>query len=109
MRQTTHNSKIFFWREEQHPSAYSIYRSAKNDYEKRDADDLPPEEISNAIKKTLREQISLSKEDLIRETARLFGFLKVGSNVDIAMRKGIQLAVDNGYAKVQNGRIAGFP
>lgn len=108
IRQTKYNDNIFFWREEQHPSVYSIYRSAKNDNEKREADDLPPEEIANAVKKILKEQISLSKEDLIREAAKLFGFLKVGSNVDIAMRYGIQLAIDKGYAKELNGRIAGF-
>lgn len=109
IRQTKYNNNVFFWREEQHPSVYSIYRSAKNGNEKRDADDLPPEEIANAVKKILKEQVSLSKEDLIRETAKLFDFSKVGNNVDTAMRQGIQVAVDNGYAKEQNGRIASFP
>jgi hypothetical protein len=54
----------------------------------------------------LKEQISLSKEDLIKETARLFGFSKVGNNVDVAMRRGMQVAIENGFAKENNGGIA---
>ncbi len=106
MRQVTHANNIFFWREEQHPAAYSIYRSAKNDFEKREADDLPPEEVAIAVTRILKEQISLSKEDLIRETAKLFGFAKVGSNVDNAMRQGIRVAVENGFAREENGRVS---
>ncbi len=105
IRQTQYGDNIFFWREEQHPSVYSIYRSAKNDFEKREADDLPPEEIANAVKNVLKEQISLSQEDLIRETAKLFGFSKVGSNVNVAMRRGISKAIERGYAKTDNERI----
>lgn len=82
-----------------------IYRSPENDADKRNADDIPPVEIANAAKQVLKEQISLSKEDLIRETARLFSLSKVGSIVDTAMKQGIELAVANGYAKEQNGRI----
>jgi len=54
----------------------------------------------------LVEQISLSKADLIRETAKLFGFSKVGNNVEAAMNSGITLALNIGIAKDQNGRIA---
>jgi len=32
-------------------------------------------------------------------------FQKVGSNVDIAMMQGIQVAGENGSAKEENGRI----
>ncbi len=105
LRETVHGNSIFFWKQEQDPAAYMIYRSAVNDSDKRNADDIPPIEIANAAKQILKEQISLSKEDLIRETVRLFSFSKVGSIVDTAMRQGIQSAIVNGYAKEQNGRI----
>jgi hypothetical protein len=105
LRQTEYGNNVFFWKQDQDPSAYLIYRSAENDADKRNADDIPPIEIANAARQVLKEQISLSKEDLIRETARIFSFSKVGSIVDIAMRQGVQLAVENEYAKEQNGRI----
>lgn len=105
LRQIGYGNNIFFWKQEQDPAAYTIYGSTDNDIDKRNADYIPPVEIANAAKQVLKEQISLSKEDLIRETARLFSFSKVGSIVDIAMRQGIQLGIANGYAKEQNGRI----
>jgi len=59
-----------------------LYPSAENDYDKRNADDIPPKEIAHAIKQDLKEQISLSKDDLIRETAKLFMFSEVGNVVE---------------------------
>ncbi|MEO7045407.1 MAG: hypothetical protein ABI091_08905 [Ferruginibacter sp.] len=70
--------------------------------------DIPSIEIANAANQVLKDQISLSKEDLTRETARLFSFSKVGSIVDIAMRQGIQLAIANRYAIEQNGELFVF-
>ncbi len=105
MQQVTHRQAVFCWRSEQQPSSYSIYRSAKKDAEKREADDLPPEETANAARQVLKAQIALSKDDLVRETAKLFHFSKVGNNVDAAMRKGIQLLIDNGEAKEEKGRV----
>jgi len=105
MRKTGYKDNVFFWKLEQHPSAYTLYRYTENDGDKRNADDIPPEEIANAVRQVLKEQISLSKEDLIRETAKLFGFSKVGNNVEIAMREGVKLAAEKGYGKEDKGRI----
>ncbi|MDQ6609061.1 MAG: DUF3320 domain-containing protein, partial [Bacteroidota bacterium] len=106
LRHTKYGSNIFFWKEEQHPSAYLIYRTAKNELQKRDADDVPPEEIANAVNEILKNQISLSKADLIKETARLFGFSRIGGIVENAMTLGIGVAEQRGYAFNENGRIA---
>ncbi|MES2331853.1 MAG: DUF3320 domain-containing protein [Bacteroidota bacterium] len=106
INQLNHENRIFLWKAGQHPLDSNFYRVPKNDIEKRDADDLPPEEIVNVVRKVLVEQISLSRADLIRETAKLFGFSKVGNNVEAAMNLGINLALKSGIAKDQNGRIA---
>jgi hypothetical protein len=105
IRKNSYDNNIFFWRQEQHPAEYTLYRSAENDYDKRGPDDIPPKEIANAVKQVLKEQISLSKDDLIRETAKLFMFSKVGNNVENAMKQGIKVALENKYAKENNGRI----
>ncbi|HUZ61428.1 MAG TPA: DUF3320 domain-containing protein [Hanamia sp.] len=106
IRKTVYGNNIFFWKPEQHPSAYTIYRYTESDNDKRNADDIPPEEIANAVKQVLKDQVSLSKDDLIRETAKLLGFSKVGNNVDSAMRQGIKLALENGYGKEDEERVS---
>lgn len=107
IRKTSYGSNVFFWKQEQHPAEFTVYRPAENDYDKRSPDDIPPEEIANAVKQVLKEQISLSQDDLIKETAKLFMFSKVGNNVETAMRQGIKIALQNGDAKENNGRICG--
>ncbi len=105
VRKTQHGNNIFLWREEQHPSAYFVYRSAASDIEKRDAEDLPPEEVANGVKEILQHQISLSQQDLIRETAKLFGFARIGGNVENAMKFGIEVAIEKGIARKENERV----
>ena len=106
VNQINHSNMTYLWKAGQHPLDEGFYRFSKSESEKRDADDLPPEEIVNVVRKVLVEQISLSRADLIRETAKLFGFSKVGNNVEAAMNSGINLALKIGIAKDQNGRIA---
>lgn len=50
-------------------------------------------------------QISLPKEDLAREASKLFGFARSGANVEIAMKKGIDKAVERGFAVEKDGRV----
>ena len=94
----------FFWPSNQ-PEDYRQYRIPKNDLEKRDADDLPPEEVANALREILSHQISLTKTDLIREAGKVFGYARVGSNVEYAMARGIDRAIALGIAKENDGRI----
>lgn len=106
VKKTQYGENMYLWKEDQHPSTYFIYRRAIADLEKRDADDLPPEEIANGVKEILKHQISLNHEDLIRETAKLFGFARIGGNVERAICGGIDLVLKDGLAKNQNGRVA---
>nr|MBC7613270.1 DUF3320 domain-containing protein [Pseudopedobacter sp.] len=101
----TDGDREFFWPAYNDLMNYKLYRIPKNDLEKRDADDLPSEEVSNAIKEILSHQISLSKADLIRETAKLFGYVRVGTNVEYAMSQGIAKAKEQAIAVENNGRI----
>ena len=103
--QTVHNSQVFLWKITQVTEQYTSYRTAATDGPKRDAEDLPPEEIANAIQAILKHQISLPTPDLIRETAKLFGFARTGGNVETAMQQGISLAEEKGFVTVGNGRV----
>lgn len=100
-----HGTQSFLWNYKQYPLAEDHFRIAIKEDDKRDADDLPPEEVANAVAKILREQISLTKVDLVREAAKIFGFAKVGGNVDGAMNAGINYLITLNRAKEQNSRI----
>lgn len=95
----------FFWKQDQQPDQYQIYRVVQTDAAKRDADDLPPEEVANGVREILKNQISLSQTDLVKETARLFGYARAGTNVENAMLLGINKAIADGYAIRKNDRV----
>jgi hypothetical protein len=103
---TTHNGKnVILWKMEHNPSDYSTFRLSDLEIHKRDADDLPPEEVANAVKEILVNQISLPKAELVREASKLMGYSRAGSNVEMAMSYGIEAAVLKGYCVDENGRI----
>jgi len=101
----TVSGKCFYWFENQDPETYQFYRVPVNDSDKRDASDIPPEEVSNAIREILDNQISLNRIDLIREAAHIFGYSRIGGNVESSMQVGIEKAVQRGFAKIEGDRI----
>ena len=105
LNQKDHGQMTFFWNKHQNPEEYLDYRIPSTENDKRDAEDLPPEEIANAVREILSNQISLPKEELIKEVARTFGFARIGNNVETAMAQGISLAIARKYATNENNRI----
>lgn len=98
---SNHDGSIFLWKDENQCRSYSSYRPLSG----RSAADLPPEEIANAIQQILTSSFSILQPDLIRACARLFGFTRMGVNIEDAMRRGISEAVKRNYVKVDNGRV----
>ena len=105
LKESGDTTNRFFWKTEHNPHNYTGLRTSGDDAQKRDAEDLPPEEVANGIKQILSHQISLPVADLSREAARLFGYSRSGANVETAMQKGIAKAIQLGMAKEENGRI----
>ncbi len=95
----------FYWNENQNPETYFHYRFSEFESERRDASDISPEESSNAVHEILENMISLNEGDLIKETARLFGFNRIGGNVESSMIEGIKKAVQRGFAKTEDERV----
>jgi len=102
---TPSNTKQFYWKAGQDPINYTEFRVLTDETTKRDADDIAPEEVSNAVHFILQQQISILYEELIRETGRLFGYARSGSVVENSMKRGIQKAIDRGFAREENGRL----
>ncbi|AMR33956.1 DNA helicase [Mucilaginibacter sp. PAMC 26640] len=103
--QTFAGQNVFYWNKDQQPGLYKTYRIPANDAQKRDADDLPPEEVANAMQAILKNQISLNKADLVREAAKVFGYARLGINVESSMLRGIEKAIETGHAHPKNDRI----
>lgn len=68
---TAYGENTFYWKEGQKPQEFTIFRVAGGEADKRNAEDVPPEETANAVRVVLMNQIGLPREDLIRETARV--------------------------------------
>ena len=95
-----HDGLVFCWKDEAQYRSYAEYRPDSD----RDAADLPPEETANAIRQILTDSISLPLPDLIKACAQIFGFARMGSNIEASMLRGIQEAVKKNYARMENGR-----
>jgi very-short-patch-repair endonuclease len=94
---------VFLWLPSQDPKAFSLFRIAgDNESSKRNAEYLPPQEVANAALHVLEQHVSLPVGDLVRETARLFGYQRTGPTVDKLIRGGIGLLVRKGGAKEEN-------
>jgi superfamily I DNA and/or RNA helicase len=98
---TTSGNLTFFWNSKEDQNSYNYYRPNST----RDAVDLPPEEVANGIHFILKQQISLPIQDIIKISAQLFGFSRVGNNVETSMRRGIETAIARGYAKTEENKI----
>lgn len=103
---TSDEDRVFFWKRDQEPENYSIYRVEDAEGNKRSMDDIPSAEIINAIVEVLKEQISLSETDLVRETAKKFGFSRLGSVIETAVKYAIGAGVNKGtLARLDNGNV----
>lgn len=99
------NGTQFLWREEQEPAEYAKCR-IPNGTEKRKLEDICAEEIAAAVMCILRSQISTDRADMIRETAKLFGFTRSGGIIETAVNAGIAYAEAKGSLIVEDdGRI----
>lgn len=83
-------ARRFLWRSDQDVHTYPGFRvPAPDDGFVREAEHIPPQEVANAVHELLKEHLSLSREDLVKAVATLFGFSRVGNRVRQAMEEGI--------------------
>lgn len=97
--QTIHNQP-FYWNDS---TSIDFYRS--NNIEKRNIEDIAPEEILVVLKEVLYTCLSIEENELLRFLARTFGFLKVGKQIDVYLLYVIDLAINHGIVIRENDRI----
>ena len=85
----------FLWPVDSSPEDYRDFRVPDGDGKgARQAAELPLEEIDNAAHHILASHFSAPMDELVRETAKLFGFQRLGRIVDERMRMGIELLIE---------------
>lgn len=95
----------FYWPATLVPSSYRMFRVSENDAERRSAEDLPPEEVACAVCHILKNQLSMSRNDLVHETYKAFGYSRSGTAVEQAMQSGIHCAQNSGRISVDAADI----
>ncbi|MGI6005213.1 MAG: DUF3320 domain-containing protein [Christensenellales bacterium] len=105
LRSTRTIDTVFFWNSSQQPEQYDQFRTPENEENRRNMDNICKEEISSAVKHVLENQVSLTQQDLRREVYKLFGFSRIGQNMETYINEGIRYAVQRGFAFEENGRI----
>ena len=88
----TKQDKPFYWLADQ-MKYYGVRANGILDGNKRDVTDIPYREAANGLCYVLSEQISLNREDLVRETAGLFGFTRMKTNVSAVFRSAVDFAL----------------
>ena len=97
---TSGTDDIFYWKDKEQLENFSSYRLASE----REALDIAPEEVAQAIIQVLKEQFAIDEEGLISETARLFGYASVRDNVLASMKRGIKYALKNNMIQLDGER-----
>ncbi len=80
LQKTNFKGLIYYWDKNTDINNYSGYRVSSGNAYRRDVEDIAPEEIINATKAVLEEQISLLENDLAKEVAKKFGYSRLAES-----------------------------
>lgn len=93
-QKTEFGGSTFLWREDQNPDEYGCYRP-NNNAVKREATEIPYEEIMSSMADVLHRSTRMSRCDLIDKAARKFGYKRTASNI----KKVFGEAIDEGIRR----------
>lgn len=105
VKKVTHGDVVFLWPNDVDVSKYDEFRLPEEEETRRDVQDLPPEEIANALFYVVCNQVALPREDLVREGARLLGYQRTGRVVEQCMLAGIELLENRGLVHEVNDMV----
>lgn len=73
-----------------------IYRYPSGMNDRRDIEEIPLMEISNAIYGLLRAQYNMTLSDLSKAVAKYFGYIRMGESVESRISDAIMLTSERG-------------
>ena len=79
---------VFCWAPDQDPKAYTGLRVSNE----RSGNEISPQEMRNAAIYALQTKGELSKDDLVKEMSRIFGYKRLGKNLETTLQTGVQYA-----------------
>lgn len=80
----------FYWRRDQEPDQYRIYRSEANSSDKRSSDEICQQELKNAVCAVLAEKGAQDKESLMKNAIRTMGYARSSPALTAAAEKGLK-------------------
>jgi hypothetical protein len=92
------------WRVDQDPDAYAGVRLAPAEA-RREAQEVPLEEVANAAARVLRANIALSQDELTKLTAKSLGFPRASGKVADHLTAAVALLVKRGRAKRDGDKV----
>lgn len=92
------------WRVDQDPETYTGVRLAPAEA-RREAQEVPLEEVANAAARVLRANIALSQDELVKLTARSLGFSRVSGRVAEHLSAAVVLLVRRGRAQRDGDKV----
>lgn len=93
VKNTKQKGVVYCWNENQDPKEYMGIRVSNE----RSDDEICQQEIANAIRYVLKEKGALDKDELIKETSLLFGYKRLGKNLEANLMIGLQYAKTSGF------------
>lgn len=106
IHRTTEGELVFLWPANVSPEEHATFRvQGSREEDVRGVDEIPREEIIVAATHVLLRQVSLSRGDLIRETALLFGFQRTGITIQRRIGAVLDAAVDSGRLRQVDDRL----
>ncbi|MBP3871523.1 MAG: DUF4011 domain-containing protein [Faecalicoccus sp.] len=79
---------VFCWAPDQDPKAYYGLRISNE----RSGNEICPQEMRNAAIYALKTKGELTKDDLVKEMSRVFGYKRLGPKLEAALLTGVQYA-----------------
>lgn len=97
-----HEEETIFWRTDQNPEAYWIFRQESNPENRRSGSEICRQEMKNAICLTIEKEGALSREELIKAVIRFLGFKRSGTPLKMAVEVGIRYGMNIKELSVNN-------
>jgi len=96
----------FVWAAGQQPTEWRLFRvPSPGSSNHRSIDEIPIVEIANAMRHVLEREISLPRDDLVRETAHLLGIGRAGKHVRSRVASALAHLEEAGGCLLQDERV----
>lgn len=80
----------FYWRKDQDPNQYRVYRNDVSLGDKRSIDEICQQELKNAVCIALKEQGAMDKGSLLKTTIRTMGYARSSTALLAAAERGLK-------------------